>query len=133
MEKIFKIDEIAEVQYLCKQILVGKLLDHVRQHGKKATWKNCHPYGLSDGDGDRILKVLDLGDPSPRFSLEEEPGTFKEHCIYCLYVIEDEYGRQYLMFCGDDGSLSRPRIERESLLNKSLAFVSAIADIVKKS
>ena len=132
MTQNFKIDEIAEVQHLCKQILVGKLLDHVRQHGKKPTQKNCHPYGLSDGDGDRILKVLNLGDPAPTFSLEVEPGVFKEHRVYCLYAIEDEYGRQYLMFCGDDGSFSRPRIERESLLNKSLTFVSAIADIVKK-
>jgi hypothetical protein len=130
-----KINEIAETQWLCKEVLVGKLLDHVRLHGKKATPKNCRPYGLYDGDGNRILKVLDLGNPAPIFSLGNsgmDGPTYTNHRIYCLYVIEDEYGRQYLMFCTDNGKLSRLRIERESLLNKSLTFVSAIADIVKK-
>lgn len=130
-----KINEIAETQRFCKEILVGKLLDHVRQHGKKATPKNCRPYGLYDGDGDRILKVLDLGDPAPIFSLGNsgmDGPTYTNHRIYCLYVIEDEYGRQWLMYFGDDVGLTSPHVERESLLNKSLAFVNAIADIVKQ-
>jgi len=131
-----KINEIAETQRLCKEILVGKLLDHVRLHGKKATPKNCRPYGLYDGDGDRILKVLDLGDPAPIFSLVNrgmDGPTYTNHCIYCLYVIEDEHGRQWLMYFGDNARLSSPRVEHESLLNKSLAFVNAIAEIVKQN
>lgn len=130
-----KTNEIVETQRLCKEILVGKLLDHVRQHGKKATPKNCRPYGLYDGYGDRILKVLDLGDPAPIFSLGhsgmDEPA-YTNHRIYCLYVIEGEYGRQWLMYFGDDARLTSPHVEHESLLNKSLAFVNAIADIVKQ-
>ncbi len=131
-----KINEIAETQKLCKEILVGKLLDHVRLHGKKATPKNCRPYGLYDGDGDRILKVLDLGDPAPIFSLVNnsmDTKNYTTHHIYYLYVIEDEYGRQWLMYFGDDARLSSPHVEHESLLNKSLAFVNAIADIVKQN
>ena len=128
-----KINEIAEIQRLCKEILVGKLLDHVRQHGKKATPKNC-PHGLYDGD--RILKVLDMGDPAPIISLVNnrmDAKNYTNHRIYCLYVIEDEYGRQCLMYFGDDARLSSPHVEHESLLNKSLAFVNAIADIVKQN
>jgi predicted metalloenzyme YecM len=59
--------------------------------------------------------------------------TYTNHRIYCLYVIEDEYGRQFLMYFGDDVGLSSPHVEHESLLNKSLAFVNAIADIVKQN
>ena len=131
MEKeSLKRNEIAEMQSVCRDILVGKLLDHVRLYGKKATWKNCYSGRLTDGDGDTILKVLDLGGAS--FSLEVEPFKAERHTVYCLYVAEDEYGRQFLMYWGDDGRLDYPTEERESLLNRSLAFVNAIADIVKK-
>lgn len=131
-----KINEIAETQRLCQEILVGKLLDHVRLHGKKATPKNCRPYGLYDDDGNRILKVLDMGNPAPIFSLGNsgmDGPTYTNHRIYCLYVIEDEYRRQFLMYFGDDVGLSSPHVEHESLLNKSLAFVNAIANIVKQN
>lgn len=125
-----KRNEIAEMQSVCRDILVEKLLDHVRLYGKKATWKSCYEGRLTDGDGDAILKVLDLGGVS--FSLEAGRFETERHRVMCLYVAEDEFGRQYLMYWGDDGRLDYPKEERESLLNRSLAFVNAIADIVKK-
>ena len=139
----FKMDEIADTQYVCKKILVSKLLDYVRQHGKKATPKNCRPFQLEDGDGDHVLTVLDLGD-SPRFTMQDNPGNpLRQYRTYCLYIVEDEYDRQWLMHFSDyndmDGRTyfdncccgSGPHLRHESLLNESLAFVSAIAEIVK--
>lgn len=139
----FKRYEIADTQYICKKTLVGKLLDHVRQHGRKATLKNCRKFRLEDGDGDRVLMVLDLGD-SPCFTMQDEPDNpLRQYTTYCLYIIEDEYDRQWLMhFSGyadmdghtyfDKCACGGKRFPiRESLLNESLAFVSAVADIVK--
>jgi hypothetical protein len=139
----FKVDEIAETQNVCKKILVSKLLDYVRQHGKAATPKNCRPFHLEDGDGDHVLTVLDLGDSSS-FTMQDKPGNpLRQYRTYCLYIIEDEYDRQWLMHFSNyndmDGHVyfdncncgGEKHPSHESLLNESLAFVSAIADIVK--
>ena len=139
----FKVDEIADTQYVCKKILVSKLLDYVRQHGKAATPKNCRPFHLEDGEGDHVLMVLDMGD-SPCFTMQDKPGNpLRQYGTYCLYIIEDEYDRQWLMHFSDynnmDGHVyfddcscgSGNHLRHESLLNESLAFISAIADIVK--
>lgn len=139
----FNVDEIADTQHVCKKILVSKLLDYVRQHGKKATPKNCRPFHLEDGEGDHVLTVLDLGD-SPGFTMQDKPGNpLRQYRTYCLYIIEDEYDRQWLMhfskyndmdghvYFDDCNCGSGDHLRHESLLNETLSFVSAIVDIVK--
>ena len=137
-----KQEELNDMQYYCKQQLVSKMKDYVRQHGKKATPKVCNMFGLTDGEGDQILKVLDLT-ASPIFTMQDKPGNpLRRYGIYCLYLVEDEYGAQWLMHFSDYASMDghvyfdncngggekHPR--RESLLNESLAFVSQIASIM---
>lgn len=135
-------EELNDMQYYCKQQLISKMKDYVRQHGKKATPKTRAMFGLADEDGDRVLKVLDLTG-SPIFTMQDKPGNpLRQYKTYCLYLIEDEFGAQWLMHysgcsdvdghtysdncnCGDEG---HPRYE--SLLNESLAFVSQIASIM---
>ena len=135
-------EELNDMQYYCKQQLISKMKDHVRQHGKAATPKNCRPFHLEDGDGDHVLTVLDMGD-SPCFTMQDKPGNpLRQYKTYCLYLIEDEFGAQWLMhyseYAGMDGHTyfdncicggeKHPR--RLSLLNESLAFVSQIASII---
>jgi len=135
-------EELNDMQYYCKQQLISKMKDYVRQHGKKATPKVCNMFGLTDGDGDRVLKVLDLTD-SPCFTMQDKPGNpLRQYQIYCLYLIEDEFGAQWLMhyfeYAGLDGDtysdncnyLLGKNLRRLSLLNESLAFVSQIASII---
>lgn len=135
-------EELNDMQYYCKQQLISKMKDYVRQHGKKATQKVCTMFGLADEDGNRVLKVLDLTS-SPRFTMQDKPrNPLRQYGTYCLYLIEDEFGAQWLMHysgcsdmdghpysdncnCGDE---RRPRYE--SLLNESLAFVSQIASLI---
>lgn len=137
----FKVDEFAEMQYVCKKILVQVLMDYVWLHGKAVTPKNCSRFHLEDGD--HVLMVLDLVD-SPCFTMQDKPGNpLRQYWTYCLYIIEDEYGRQWLMHYTDYASMDghsyfdncncggEKHPHRESLLNESLAFVSAIVDIVK--
>lgn len=131
--------ELDDMQYYCKQQLISKMKDYVRQRGKKATQKVCNMFGLTDGD--RILKVLDLG--LSGFTMQDKPDNpLRQYWVYCLYLIEDEYGAQWLMhysgYADMDGCTyfdncncgcgKHPR--RESLLNESLAFVSQIASVI---
>lgn len=137
-----KPEELNDMQYYCKQQLVSKMKDYVRQNGKKATQKVCNMFGLTDEDGDQILKVLELTGSSC-FTMQDKPGTpLRQYRTYCLYLVEDEYGAQWLMLYSDYADMDGhtyfdnckcggeviPR--RESLLNKSLAFVSQIASII---
>lgn len=125
-------EELNDMQYYCKQQLISKMKDYVRQHGKKATPKVCNKFGLTDGDGDRVLTVLDLTD-SPCFTMQDKPGNpLRQYKTYCLYLIEDEFGAQWLMhyseYAGMDGHTCIGC--QMSLLNESLAFVSQIASII---
>lgn len=135
-------NELNDMQYYCKQQLVSKMKDYVRQHGKKATPKVCNMFGLTDGEGDRVLKVLDLTD-RPFFTMQDKPANpLRQYKIYCLYLIEDEYGAQWLMYFSGYAGINghtyfdkcypngRENPRRESLLNESLAFVSQIASII---
>lgn len=57
-----KKDEIKDILYTSKGLIVSKLLDYVRQHGTDVTDYERNAFGLDDEDGCKISKVLNFAD-----------------------------------------------------------------------
>ena len=153
-----KKDEIKDILYTSKGLIVSKLLDYVRQHGTDVTDYERNAFGLDDEDECKISKVLNFADDKGcyfslpnRANIEEEYNQetafdllmrleekFTFYAVQCLYVMEDRYGREYLMsYCLFNGGvrflddLSEP--SHESMLNEPIEYVSMIADVVLKT
>ena len=115
----------------CKGLLVGKMLDYVRQHGEPVTDHYRHVFGLDDSDG-KILRVLDFySNGGCVFTLKSGSG-FVTYAVLCLYTMEHQGEECLMSYClynegvEYDENTSDP--DHESMLNESLAYVNAVAD-----
>lgn len=126
-----KTTEIKAMQQTCKELLIGKMLDYVRQHGEPVTVCHRHIFGLDDSDG-KTLRVLDFyNDGGCVFTLNRG-GCWETYAVQCLYTVEHE-GEEYLMsYClyneGMEYDEDMSDSDHESMFNEPLAYVNAIAD-----
>ena len=147
--------ELEGFHYLCKEMLVSKMLDFVRENGEDVTDYDRNEFGLEDEDGCKITKVLNLVDDggcyfalpnSTNIDVDYEcedvldlelniEGRYTFYAVQCLYIEENAFGEEHLMSYSlyngglrflDD--LSDP--DHASMLNDSLEYVSMVANVL---
>ena len=129
-----KTKEITEMQRMCQVLLVGKLLDYVRLHGREVTDYDRNEFGLEDSKDSRVTRVLNLFDNGGCCFTLQHGSVFTTYAVHCLYV-EEYRGTEYLMSYslyneGTEYDEDESEPDHESMLNESLAYVSRIADAV---
>lgn len=137
--KIMKTKEIEEVQIICKKLLIGKLLDYVRQHGEDVTDYERNEFGLGEDDEDwKVTKVLNFFDNGGCcFTLGVTNGIapeFVTYAVHCLYIVEDE-GEEHLMSyslynVGTEYNSEASEPDHDYMINECMSYVEHIADMI---
>ncbi len=87
--------EIIDTKRICREILVSKMLDYVRQHGRPVMSQEREVFDLSDGG--RYTMLVDLREnPRKCFSIDFHRQR-ENYSVECLYIGKDDDGEEHLM------------------------------------